>query len=48
MYDSEYAFMPESEETPGFTFISISIATVAALFINRKQQDSSESIYDNE
>ncbi|MAV43607.1 MAG: hypothetical protein CMA30_03930 [Euryarchaeota archaeon] len=46
MYDSASAFMPEPEETPGFTFISISIATVAALFINRKQQDSSESIYD--
>ena len=40
--------MPESEETPGFTFITISIATVAALFLNRKKQDSSESIYDIE
>lgn len=48
MHDSASAFMPESEETPGFTFITISIATVAALFINRKKQDSSESIYDIE
>ena len=47
MYDSQYAFMPESEETPGFTFVTISIATIAALFINRKQERSN-SIYENE
>ena len=38
MYDSDSAFITESEDTPGFTFVTISIATVAALFINRKQQ----------
>ena len=47
MYDSQYAFIPESEETPGFTFVTISIATIAALFINRKQERSN-SIYENE
>ena len=48
MYDSDSAFITESEDTPGFTFVTISIATVAALFINRKQNQSSESIYDND
>ena len=36
----------DSEDTPGFTFVTISVATVAALFINRKK--ASESIYDIE
>ena len=47
MYDSDSAFMTESEDTPGFTFVTLSIATIAAIFINRKQEQSSESIYDN-
>ena len=46
MYDSDNAFTTDSEDTPGFTFVTISIATIAALFINRKQEESSDSIYD--
>jgi hypothetical protein len=48
MYDSDSAFITESEDTPGFTFVTISVATVAALFINRKKEVSSKSIYDIE
>ena len=45
--DTASAFMPEAEDTPGFTFIAVSVASAIALFVNQRKLES-ESIYDED
>ena len=46
MMDSGSASIAEAEETPGFTFIALSIASAIALFVNKRKEQAA-SIYEN-
>ena len=47
LMDTASAFMPESEDTPGFTLFTVSVASAIALFVNQRKLES-ESIYDED
>jgi len=44
--DTASAYQQESANTPGFTFIVVSVASAMALFVNYSRQKP-ESIYDD-
>ena len=39
LMDTASAFMPESEETPGFTLLTVSVASAIALFVNQRKNE---------
>jgi Leucine-rich repeat (LRR) protein len=47
LMDTASAFIQESEETPGFTFLAVSVASVIALFVNQRKLESN-SIYEKD
>jgi hypothetical protein len=47
LMDTASAFMPESEETPGFTFLAVSVASAIALFVNQRKPELN-SIYEED
>ncbi len=48
LMDTDSAHLNESKETPGFTLVTISVATLIAVFVNQRRNDSKNSIYDDE
>ena len=40
LMDSASAFVIETEETPGFTFLTISVASAIAIFVNQKKNET--------
>ena len=47
LMDTASAFIQESEDTPGFTFLAVSVASVIALFVNQRKLESN-SIYEKD
>ena len=47
LMDTASAFMPETEDTPGFTLFTLSVASAIALFVNQRKLES-ESIHDED
>ena len=47
LMDTASAFIQESEEAPGFTFLAVSVASVIALFVNQRKLESN-SIYEKD
>ena len=45
--DTASAFIQEAEETPGFTFLAVSVASAIALFVNRRKLEL-DSIYEKD
>jgi hypothetical protein len=46
MMDSELAFVVETEETPGFTFLTISVASAIAIFVNQRKTEIEQNLDD--
>ena len=44
MMDSGSAFVVEAEETPGFTFLTISVASAIAIFVNQRKTDAEHNL----
>ncbi|GIQ99933.1 MAG: hypothetical protein CM15mP8_1310 [Methanobacteriota archaeon] len=40
MMDSASAYFTETEETPGFTFLTISVASAIAIFVNQRKSET--------
>ena len=40
LMDSASAFVSETEETPGFTFLTISVASAIAIFVNQRKSET--------
>jgi hypothetical protein len=47
LMDTASAFMPESEDTPGFTLFTVSVASAIALFVNQRKLEY-DSIYEED
>ena len=46
MMDSGSASVVEAEETPGFTFLTISVASAIAIFVNQRKTDAEQNLDD--
>ena len=40
LVDTASAYIVKSEETPGFTFLSISVASAIAIFVNQRKVET--------